>query len=1005
MNSIKYLFLLLLLLSLAACDDKKNNKTPSNSDQPTATIAFPMNGTITDLPTIVVRGSAEDSDGIDAVTVNGISAYVNGNKWWAEVGGLVEGDNTLRVNVTDGLNATTKAAATVTVNYFGPILDGISDFSYDSAGGKLYLLAYNTTSPIVEYDIATKTRRPVFAMSNKETYLYSHNSGGIELNDDGSQLFLVNQDRVFRINLATHSLEILSDKSSYNRFYSGMDDGFYYAANGTTIFLKNGVFVSIDAKGTATSVANTGIGDGECNEAAQRFTVDAGGTPARIYYSGVDTVYAMDVDGGNCAVLSGPGNTALGNNREPFILDIAGEQLLAYNSATSQIVTVSLSDGSRGVLNDGQTEPVNFTIAGVVDMKITAETDRRLLLLRPGAVDAINLVNTNLGISTTDITAFTGDSRIAVNGGTVYFQSGTEIRTINIDGEPPVDNLLMNITACGGHTNYNNSGFYFDDTTNRLVAFINEGIASDVNSISLADQSCKTVSSRVVGSTTLGFLDMAYDKNNNRILIANQTGQLIAVNPNDGSRDIIYNEGYPDDVLHPAAVVAGVVDSATDTMIASDRNGTVVSTSLADATLGSGTLLSDNENNNDLLLNNVSGLAAQSDETLLVSTQNQIIQVSRSDGHKTLLADNATNPALPPINMYGAPNKLAFYGGAASPGVYALQNNSDIMSIDLQNGQREMLNLTRTHDTDFNNGTVAYSKANNRVYYYDYNSQNFVYAQLQAPMVFARLADSVETNTPVALDSFRFLVASADGNYLYTVNNAYDKAGIVRINTATGDRVVISGWTNGTQEDSVLVGDGPEYSGLIDLALLANQIVVLQNDEVNGYDLIKVDLTAENGNRISVPLRGAQEDVVFSLSTSVAAGNRLFAMSDYNAINEIDPVSGLVSVFLPESIGDPAGLIAPDWAVYDDERNALLVFSSDPDQTLIEIPLDDPSERKSLISNNSDLDMYRTQSLVRQDDTIIFINTSWIGQYDLQSGNIAWLYFEYLPRYSCYYCD
>lgn len=95
-----------------------NNPPPvSTNNPPSASISSPAAGEVVSALTVVVSGTASDSDGVASVAVNGVAATSTDGftSWQAEVS-MAGGDNTLTVSARDELGNVNSNAATRTVN-------------------------------------------------------------------------------------------------------------------------------------------------------------------------------------------------------------------------------------------------------------------------------------------------------------------------------------------------------------------------------------------------------------------------------------------------------------------------------------------------------------------------------------------------------------------------------------------------------------------------------------------------------------------------------------------------------------------------------------------------------------------------------------------------------------------------------------------------------------------------------------------------------------------------
>lgn len=95
-----------------------NNPPPvTNNNPPSASISSPAAGAVVNTLSVLVSGTASDSDGVASVQVNGVAASSNDGfaSWQAEVN-MAGGDNTLTVSARDELGNVNSNAANRTIN-------------------------------------------------------------------------------------------------------------------------------------------------------------------------------------------------------------------------------------------------------------------------------------------------------------------------------------------------------------------------------------------------------------------------------------------------------------------------------------------------------------------------------------------------------------------------------------------------------------------------------------------------------------------------------------------------------------------------------------------------------------------------------------------------------------------------------------------------------------------------------------------------------------------------
>lgn len=129
--------------------------TPPPPDAPTATIAFPADGTLTDAAEVTVRGSATDDEGVASVRVNGVDALSgDGFATWSASVPIELGTNELVVSATSTTGATNESAASVELERanllfedpVGVVLDGFANRALVVDAGLRAVIAVDWTS-------------------------------------------------------------------------------------------------------------------------------------------------------------------------------------------------------------------------------------------------------------------------------------------------------------------------------------------------------------------------------------------------------------------------------------------------------------------------------------------------------------------------------------------------------------------------------------------------------------------------------------------------------------------------------------------------------------------------------------------------------------------------------------------------------------------------------------------------------------------------------------------
>jgi len=148
---------------IAVAEDRAGNSSSASrvavrdSQAPTITITDPAAGSVVPEAAVVVSGAVDDPN-LDRVTVQGITASVEGGNFSASVA-LVEGDNTLLVRATDRLGHAAEATRLVRRDSTAPGLEIVSPVE----GGRIAATSVAVSGAIQESDALTLTVNGVVA--------------------------------------------------------------------------------------------------------------------------------------------------------------------------------------------------------------------------------------------------------------------------------------------------------------------------------------------------------------------------------------------------------------------------------------------------------------------------------------------------------------------------------------------------------------------------------------------------------------------------------------------------------------------------------------------------------------------------------------------------------------------------------------------------------------------------------------------------------------------------
>jgi hypothetical protein len=351
---------------------------------PSARIVFPTNVSYTDAATIAVRGNANDTIGVQSVTVNGVPAvsidgYLN---WRADVP-LVAGDNSLVVSVADLAGNAASNAASISIAKGGPLVNNVRGIDYDPAGDQL-VVADRNQNIIYGYPIADGVPRVISPAS-------AAGPGYIQLADlavdaPRNRAILLDgfNNQLIAVDLASGVRTTVSAPPADEELQVADNSLLVLDPPNNRAFVTNpnwATILEIDlASGTRTLVSGIDVGGGRGLGSMAGIAYDdvtTPGSPRLLVSHGSlstngrpDRILAVDLATGVRTSLSsyneGVGMGPVLDRPTALEIDAPNNRLLVLDPVGERVMAVDLTSGDRSVVDAAgiSTGPRNSNIRG-----------------------------------------------------------------------------------------------------------------------------------------------------------------------------------------------------------------------------------------------------------------------------------------------------------------------------------------------------------------------------------------------------------------------------------------------------------------------------------------------------------------------------------------------------------------------------------------------------------------------------------------------------------------
>jgi hypothetical protein len=374
---------------------------------PTVRVIFPTAVSYTDASTLIVRGTAQDSQGVAGVEITGVAATSSDEfaTWSVEIP-VAAGTNTLPVQVQDRAGNTGGTALPLTIMRRGPIVaQQPMALAFDPTGGRI-LISDIATRDVIGFRESDGAGSVVSAANRSATPALSGLSAMVVDAANNRVIAVDSQpDSLVAIDLATGARTTLStgDRTGDTRLFTAL--GLALDAVNNRVFATvrdTRAIVAVNlATGARSVVSNAAVGTGPAFEFPASIAFDTTtGTDLYVGDSGGlnPTVYRVDIATGNRIVFSQ--SITAGMTQGPAFFTCEGLALdsarvwlyMATGNGVQRILMNGANRGNREMVASNQAgggsgEPVQF----VRYIALNAANDRLFALEDNGEVLSIDI--------------------------------------------------------------------------------------------------------------------------------------------------------------------------------------------------------------------------------------------------------------------------------------------------------------------------------------------------------------------------------------------------------------------------------------------------------------------------------------------------------------------------------------------------------------------------------------------------------------------------------------
>lgn len=681
-----------VILSIGGVQDTFSVTTSNDNTEPTATIDFPSQNSLTTASSIIVRGSTQDNGTIASVTINDTEATSNDNfVTWTAIVPLLPGLNSLTVEATDLGGNISSNGSTVSIE------------SRQLFTNKQTAHFNNTTDQFVFYD---GTLRALYSFdATTQNYALISDSS----TPDNQNSFQSLKD--FEIDEAANTAYSIDGATLDRILQTDLDNGTRTA-------------VTADTESVAVHTLDRPhqiIVDAELNVA---YVFDA--TPVG---QGREAIIKFDLNTGAASLVTD--NTFPSSGFSSFVwpdtiaLDKANNRILMADTfGSDRILTIDLDNGERDTLWDNSNTMSLSAPKGIaVDTK-----NSRALVYQSGQIIGIALdtgiatvvaSDLSLPVSTFSIvdTVYDGSDDnnrlfVVTNSSVVYqIDFATGLQTIFSDNTTPnADNPISRAT-----------GISIDQVNSRLL--VTDSNSSSVIAVDLTTAERIIVSDSVTPNADNALISPSdIDVLSGTVAFAVDAGSLalLRINMSNGARTILSDNNTVDDNNTFNTLRAMALDSANSrTLVVDSGRRSLLS---VDNTTGDRSIISDIPNSGEENpISNPGGLILQGGRGLISErSTNSILSVDLTTGARTVFS----GPGVPDdVNPFTDPEKMIL--DTINNRLLVLDNNS-IMAVSVSDGSRTTLSSNTVPDSNhpfFDLSDITFDAANQQALVMDRDMQ------------------------------------------------------------------------------------------------------------------------------------------------------------------------------------------------------------------------------------------------------------------------------------------
>jgi hypothetical protein len=401
-------------LAVPGCGDDGGGSTPDAGPDayagdgiaPTVKVSFPPPSSLTDTPSITIRGAAADVDEIAAIRVNGAEAQSDdGFATWEVTLPLTHGANEIAIESEDEYGAKNAAAAALTVTLSANVMDSPAAVAADPANGRALVLDTQLDA-LVAVSYATG-ERTIVSDDATGTGDRLQDPTAIALDATNQRALVLDGATVIAIDLASGDRTPISGEASEGEPLVNATHMVLDADKGRVLVLDGGrvgtepvdpALFAVDlTTGARTVLVRGSSGSGPALVSPTALALDVAGnralvaaTDATDVANPVEVILAVDLESFDRTVISTNANQDLGppiGDAVSMVLDatVTPARLVVLDAGDDQVVAVDLATGTRTVVaKDRQTPGQDFSVPRALALDAPEGGTARVLVTDSG---------------------------------------------------------------------------------------------------------------------------------------------------------------------------------------------------------------------------------------------------------------------------------------------------------------------------------------------------------------------------------------------------------------------------------------------------------------------------------------------------------------------------------------------------------------------------------------------------------------------------------------------